>query len=209
MNNIETLANVPWIVEHGADHFRSLGFSRSRGTKVLSLNSLFRRPGLYEVEFGVSVRHIVEDLGGGLRDGATLKGVLIGGPLAGILPPQLLDTALGFEELRAVGASVGHGGTIAFDERTHITDLLHHVFAFAANESCGKCTPCRRGSRRIERLLAGVHAADSNRGWDGDEFRRIIGALRLSSLCGLGTGLAEFAESALRHYGEELEPCRR
>ena len=209
MNNVETLVNVPWIVEHGGGNYRFLGFSKSRGTKVVSLNSLFRRPGLYEVEFGVSVRHIVEELGGGLRDGAKLKGVIIGGPLAGIIPPHLLDTPLGFEELRAIGAGVGHGGVIAFDSHTSIAALLHHVFAFGAYESCGKCTPCRLGSRRVEQVLADILENGATNYWDEKDCEKTVAALKLTSLCGLGTGLAEFAESALRHYGKEWEPCLR
>ena len=209
MNNVETLVNVPWIVEHGGGNYRFLGFSKSRGTKVVSLNSLFRRPGLYEVEFGVSVRHIVEELGGGLRDGSKLKGVIIGGPLAGIIPPHLLDTPLGFEELRAIGAGVGHGGVIAFDSHTSIAALLHHVFAFGSYESCGKCTPCRLGSRRVEQVFADILENGATNYWDEEDCEKIIAALKLTSLCGLGTGLAEFAESALRHYGKELEPCLR
>lgn len=206
VNNVETLVTVPWIISHGAAAFRALGFSQSRGTKVVSLNSLFMRPGLYEVEFGASVRHIVEELGGGLRSG-TMKGVIIGGPLAGIIPPHLLETRFGFEELRAIGANVGHGGTIGFDEKISIVALLHHVFGFGAFESCGKCTPCRLGSRRIEeilsRLLAGKPAAKA----DSRELRNIVSALKWTSLCGHGVGLAEFAESVMRYYGEELEKC--
>jgi NADH:ubiquinone oxidoreductase subunit F (NADH-binding) len=209
MNNVETLVNVPWILQHGGAHYRGLGFSKSRGTKVVSLNSLFLRPGLYEVEFGVSVRHIVEELGGGLRDGAKLKGVILGGPLAGIIPPHLLDTPFGFEELRAISASVGHGGVIAFDDHTSIAALLHHVFAFAADESCGKCTPCRLGSRRVERVLADILENGATDYWDEKDCEKIVEALKWTSLCGLGVGLAEFAESALRHYGKELEPCLR
>jgi NADH:ubiquinone oxidoreductase subunit F (NADH-binding) len=209
MNNVETLVSVPWIIEHGAGNFRFLGFSKSRGTKVVSLHSLFRRPGLYEVEFGVSVRHIVEELGGGLRDDAKLKGVIIGGPLAGIIPPHLLDTPFGFEELRAIGASVGHGGVIALDNHTSIVALLHHVFAFGAYESCGKCTPCRVGSRRVEEVLADILENGATDYWDEKDCEQIIAALKLTSLCGLGIGLAEFAESALRHYGKELELCLR
>jgi NADH:ubiquinone oxidoreductase subunit F (NADH-binding) len=209
VNNVETLVNIPWIVEHGGEDYRLLGFSKSRGTKVVSLNSLFRRPGLYEVEFGVSIRHIVEDLGGGLRDDAKIKGVIIGGPLAGIVPPHLFDTPFGFEELRAIGASVGHGGVLAFDNHTSITALLQHVFAFAADESCGKCTPCRLGSRRVEQVLADILENGATNYWDEKNCEQIIAALKLTSLCGLGTGLAEFAESALRHYGKELELCLR
>jgi len=209
MNNVETLVNVPWIVEHGGAAYRLLGFSKSRGTKVVSLNSLFRRPGLYEVEFGVTLRHIVEQLGGGLRDGAKLKGIIIGGPLAGIIPPHLLDTPFGFEELRAIGAGVGHGGVLAFDNHTSIAALLHHVFAFGADESCGKCTPCRLGCRRVERVLADILENGATNYWDEKNCEQIIAALKVTSLCGLGTGLAEFAESALRHYGKELELCLR
>ena len=209
VNNVETLVNVPWILEHGGDAYRLLGFSKSRGTKVVSLNSLFRRPGLYEVEFGVSLRHIVQELGGGLRDDAKLKGVIIGGPLAGIIPPHLLDTSFGFEELRAIGASVGHGGILAFDGHTSITALLHHVFSFGASESCGKCTPCRLGSRRVELVLADILENGATNYWDEKNCEQIIAALKLTSLCGLGTGLAEFAESALRHFGKELELCLR
>jgi formate dehydrogenase major subunit len=120
VHNVETLAAVPWIVRNGADAYAALGEGSSRGTKVLSLNSLFARPGLYEVELGIPVRRVVEELGGGLIDG-NLAGVLIGGPLAGVLPPSLLDTPLTIEDLRSVGADVGHGGVIAFDEQTGIT----------------------------------------------------------------------------------------
>ena len=194
VNNVETLACVPWIIEHGADAYQKLGFSKSQGTKVLSLNSLFHRPGLYEVEFGCTVRHIVEELGGGLKTGP-LKGVIIGGPLAGIVPPASLDTLFGFEELRAIGAMVGHGGIVAFDEHTSIRDLVQHVIEFAALESCGKCTPCRRGSQRLMDIS------------DRRETDEIVAALLATSLCGLGTGLGEFLASALKHYPEELKTC--
>jgi NADH:ubiquinone oxidoreductase subunit F (NADH-binding) len=206
VNNVETLASVPWILQHGADAYRRLGFSTSRGTKVLSLNSLFRRPGLYEVEFGLPVRHVVEELGGGLRSGG-LKGVIIGGPLAGVIPPSLLDTPLGFDELHAIGASVGHGGVVAFDERTSIPELVHHVFEFGAYESCGKCTPCRLGTRRIEQVFNRIASNDSTVAADRDEWRDLIHTLAMTSLCGHGTGLAEFAASIVRHYGPELESC--
>lgn len=205
INNVETLANVPWIIRHGPEAYHSIGFSKSRGTKVVSLNSLFKRPGLYEVDFGVSVRHIVEDLGGGLKSGI-LKGVIVGGPLAGIIPPYLFDTRFGFEELRAISASVGHGGVVAFDERTSIAALVHHIFSFGVFESCGKCIPCRLGSRRIEKIFESV-AAGSAPMARRQEFDDIVATLKLASLCGHGAGLAEFAESVTRHYAEELASC--
>ena len=202
-NNIETFATVPWIIRNGSEAYQVMGFSKSRGTKLVSLNSLFRRPGLYEVEFGISVRRIVEEIGGGLRTG-TLKGVIIGGPLAGIIPPALLDVPFGFEELAAIGAGVGHGGVVAFDQATSIPALVRHVFSFGAGESCGKCTPCRLGARRIEKIF-------TNGGSKADEaeWREIVSALKSTSLCGHGTGLAAFAESVLRYYGKEVAPCFR
>ena len=206
INNVETLANIPWIVRNGGDAFRGLGFSKSRGTKVLSLNSLFRSPGLYEVDFGITVREIVEDLGEGLKSG-NIKGVIIGGPLAGIIPPHLFDTPLGFEELAGIGASVGHGGVIAFDEHTSIVELVHHVFDFGAYESCGKCTPCRLGSRRIERQFRQILEIGNVPTYEREECVEIVSALEMTSLCGLGTGLAQFVQSAFRHYAEELKPC--
>ncbi|MBS0663888.1 MAG: SLBB domain-containing protein [Verrucomicrobia bacterium] len=206
LNNVETLVTVPWIVRHGGEAYAAIGFSKSRGTKALSLNSLFNRPGLYEVEFGVTVRHIVEELGGGLRQGAKLKGVLIGGPIIGMIPPHLIDTPLGFEELGAIGAGVGHGGVVAFDEHTSIPDLVRHVFSFGAYESCGKCTPCRSGSGRVEEIFAAAIAGRA-RAADLGECRDLVTALKLTSLCGHGTGLARFAESILRYYPTEIEPC--
>jgi NADH:ubiquinone oxidoreductase subunit F (NADH-binding) len=206
INNVETLVSVPWIVAHGGGAYRVLGFSQSRGTKVVSLNSLFVRPGLYEIEFGVTVRQIVEELGGGLRDG-TIKGVIIGGPLAGIIPPHLLDTPFGFEELHAIGASVGHGGIVAFDERTSIPELMHHVFSFGAYESCGECTPCRIGSRRIEEISGRIVSSGTAPAADFVESQQIVSALKMTSLCGHGGGLGEFADSVLRYYRDALEPC--
>ena len=205
VHNIETLVNIPWIVSRGGDAYAAYGHSTSRGTKVLSLNSLFRRPGLYEVELGMPVRQVVEDLGGGLATGA-LKGVLIGGPLAGIIPPSLLQTPLAFDELRAIGASVGHGGVVGFDEHTTIPELVHHVFAFGAAESCGKCTPCRLGSRRVERLFAQPPAREAE-GDSRETWRTLITTLAETSLCGHGSGLGEFGASIERYYPEELHRC--
>jgi NADH:ubiquinone oxidoreductase subunit F (NADH-binding) len=205
VHNVETLVNIPWIVLHSGDAYAAFGYSTSRGTKVLSLNSLFERPGLYEVELGMPVRQIVERLGGGLAAGA-LTGVLIGGPLAGVLPPALLDTPLAFEELHAIGASVGHGGVVGVNENTTIPELVHHVFAFGASESCGKCTPCRLGSRRIEQLFApppGKPAGPAAR----ETWQTLITTLAETSLCGHGSGLGEFAASIERYYAKDVARC--
>lgn len=206
VNNVETLASVPWIVLHGGEAYATLGFSTSRGTKAVSLNSMFRRPGLYEVEFGVPLREILEGLGGGIRTGR-FKAVIIGGPLAGMVSPAEFDTPFGFDEMHAIGASIGHGGIVAFCETTNFAELLAHVFTFGANESCGKCLPCRLGSRRAEELFwkmeGGSHLSEA----ECDELFDIIEALHKSSLCGHGTGLAEFARSVIAKFGKELDSC--
>lgn len=203
VNNVETLCAVPWIVEHGADDYAALGFSQSRGTKLLSLNSLFRRPGVVEVEFGIALRELVEDIGGGLRRGS-LRALMVGGPLAGLLPPSLLDTRLGFEEMAAVGGAVGHGGVIAFADDTPIADIAAQIFGFGAYESCGRCVPCHRGSPQIAAVFEG--ALRGGRG-DAQEYRDFIEALAATSLCGHGRGLAEFAASLSRHFPQELGAC--
>jgi NADH:ubiquinone oxidoreductase subunit F (NADH-binding) len=206
VQNIETLANVPWIAAHGAEAYRALGCASSRGTKVVCLNSLFRRPGIYEIEFGWPVRRIIDELGGGLCSGP-IKGAIIGGPLAGILPPSLFDTPFAFEELRAVGCSVGHGGVIAFDDRTSVLELAREVFSFGAYESCGVCTPCRLGTRRLEALLDRACRREPTSQSTGPGLIDLVSALAEGSLCGHGTGLAEFAVSALTHYAAEFQSC--
>ena len=203
VNNIETLGSIPWIVRHGADAYQHLGFSRSRGTKLLSLNSLFRNPGLYEVEFGITLRDIVDRLGGGLKRGRLL-GVMVGGPLAGLVPPAELDVRLGFEEMQAIGSALGHGGVIAFGDDTSIPEIVEQVFQFGAFESCGKCVPCHAGTPRIARLFGQVLQGERI---DGEGYHALVQALGETSLCGHGRGLAEFARSIEQHYARELAGC--
>lgn len=203
VSNVETLCAVPWIMEHGGAAYAAMGTGRSRGTKLLSLNSLFNRPGLYEVEFGITVREIVEELGGGLKHGE-LKGVMIGGPLAGLVPPSLLDTPLGYEELQAIGCAVGHGGVIAFADDTTIADIAAQVFRFGARESCGKCTPCHLGTPELAAAFEAVLAGEK---MPAARWHALIDALEATSLCGHGRGLAEFARAIERHYPEELLQC--
>jgi NADH:ubiquinone oxidoreductase subunit F (NADH-binding) len=189
VHNVETLASIPWIIRRGGAAYAAYGTGESRGTKVLSLNSLFSRPGLYEVELGTPLATIVHELGGGLRAGQ-LAGLVIGGPLAAAVPPERLDVPLTFEDLHAIGAALGHGGVVAFDEHTSARELVEHVFSFGCYESCGKCTPCRVGTAEIAAGSAGGRAT--------------INALRATSLCGHGAGLGEFADGMARLYPEEL-----
>ncbi len=202
VNNVETLANIPWIIRNGHKAYGDLGYGKSRGTKLLSLNSLFANPGIYEVEFGTSLDTIFYDIGGGMKHGS-VKGVMLGGPLSGIMVPDEFRTKLDYEEIRKVGASLGHGGIIAFDESTGICDLIEHVSTFAASESCGKCTPCRLGTAELSRMFRRESGATP----DYRRFERDIESLAAGSLCGLGTGMAEFARSAQMKFREEVKSC--
>ena len=203
VHNVETLCAVPWIVVHGADSYAGLGMPGSCGTKLLSLNSLFNRPGLYEVEFGIPLRQIVEQVGGGLQRGRLL-GLMVGGPLAGLAPPSLLDTPLGYEAMQQIGCAVGHGGVIAFADDTAIAELVAEVFRFGALESCGKCTPCHFGSPELARMFRAVVGGERI---SGARWHALIDALAATSLCGHGRGLAEFARAIERHYSGELGKC--
>lgn len=206
VNNVESLANVPWIVLNGGDAYAARGFSKSRGTKAVSLNSLFNKPGLYEIEFGMTLRELFFDVGGGLKTGE-FKAVIIGGPLAGLVHPSEFDTPFGFDEMHAIGAAIGHGGVVAFDQNTRMDQFLAHIFVFGATESCGKCTPCRLGSRRVQVLLAKVAegvALDPN---ESEELKDVLDAMKRTSLCGHGTGLAELANSAFKKFPEEMAKC--
>jgi formate dehydrogenase iron-sulfur subunit len=191
---------------NGASAYRDLGAGDSAGTKLISLNSLFRRPGLVEVPFGIPLRRIVEEIGGGLKRGRLL-GVMIGGPLAGLLPPTALDTPFTYEALATIGGAVGHGGVIAFTDDTTIPELIAEVFRFGASESCGLCVPCHRGSAEL--VEAFHHLAQGRAVLGRERWDALVSALEQTSLCGHGSGLAEFARSIERHYPEELAACLR
>jgi NADH:ubiquinone oxidoreductase subunit F (NADH-binding)/NADH:ubiquinone oxidoreductase subunit E len=201
VNNVESLSAVPWIVAHGGEAYARLGVNGSRGTKVVCLNERFRHPGAYEVEFGVSLRWIVEELGGGLVDGHRLRALQVGGPLGGFLAADQLDVPLTFEALREAGVELGHGSLIAIDERTSPTALLRHVWRFAASESCGTCVPCRIGTRRglemAEALAAGAVPPPSHRD-------ALLDTMHRGSLCAFGKSVPEAVRSLMRAYPEEL-----
>ncbi len=196
VHNVETLVNLPWIAGHGGDAYARVGVGRSRGTKALSLNSLFTRPGLYEVPLGTPLREVFEDLAGGLASGLPIKAAQIGGPLGGVLPASLFDTPLGFEELDAVGGLLGHGGIVAFPEGTDMRALARHLFAFGDDESCGKCFPCRLGMRRGREMFDGA--------LDLPLMDELLETMRYGSLCAHGSGLPLAISSIVRHWPEEL-----
>lgn len=197
VNNIETLAAVPWIVRHGGDAYARRGTPGETGTKLVCLSERFARPGCYEVEFGVPVRWIVTELGGGLRDGAELGVLQVGGPLGGFLSEEELDVPLTEAGLAPCGAALGHAGLVAVDRLIEPLDVLRHVWAFAAAESCGACSPCRVGSRR------GLEQADSGVP-PGAGYARMLDVMRQASLCAFGRRLPYAVRSLARAYGDRL-----
>jgi len=200
VNNVETLCAVPWILSHGGGAYHRHGVSGSRGTKVVCLNERFANPGAYEVELGTPLRAIVEDLGGGISGERELRSLQVGGPLGGFLSPQQLDTPLGFDALRDVGAELGQGSLIAVDERVSGIDLLRHVWRFAASESCGTCAPCRVGTRRGLEIAGGM--GDGGLGMPAHE--ELLETMRLGSLCAFGRSVPVAVRSVHRVYGREL-----
>jgi NADH:ubiquinone oxidoreductase subunit F (NADH-binding)/NADH:ubiquinone oxidoreductase subunit E len=205
VNNVETLCNLPWIIEHGGAAYGALGNGDSRGTKLVSLNSRVARPGLYEVELGkITLREILFDLAGGMADGRQFKAVQVGGPLGAILPESLLDTPFDFESLSKVGGILGHGGMVVYGQGDDLFAIARGLLAFCARESCGKCFPCRFGSQRGVELLDRIRA-------DGftEERRRLLDdlleTLELGSLCGLGGMIPLPVRSVLRWFPEAFE----
>jgi NADH:ubiquinone oxidoreductase subunit F (NADH-binding)/NADH:ubiquinone oxidoreductase subunit E len=199
VNNVETLCNVPFVAARGADAYRALSpDSETTGSKLVCFNERFARPSVYEVPFGITVRQLCEDVAGGLRDGARIKAVQIGGPLGGILPAALLDTPFDFDALAAVGCMVGHGSILAFDETTDMRDVARHLLGFGAEESCGKCFPCRIGMRRAYEEFAAEGPIDRGR------FEALLETLELGSLCAHGSGIPAPMRSLLTHWPDEL-----
>jgi NADH:ubiquinone oxidoreductase subunit F (NADH-binding)/NADH:ubiquinone oxidoreductase subunit E len=201
VNNIETLASVPWIVAHGGAAFARLGKAPETGTKLVCLNEAFTASGVYEVELGMPLREIIDELGGGLRDVRRLRSVQVGGPLGGFLAPNELDVPLLDSALAAYGVALGHGSLIAIDDRVAAAELLRHVWRFAAIESCGTCAPCRLGSGLgaglAERVVAGDASALA-------EQRPLLATLETASMCAFGRGVPASIRTLLRVYADEL-----
>jgi NADH:ubiquinone oxidoreductase subunit F (NADH-binding)/NADH:ubiquinone oxidoreductase subunit E len=199
VNNVETLCNVPLVARAGAAYYDALSpNAKTSGTKLVCFNERFSRPGVYEVRFGTTLRELCEDVAGGLVDGHAIKALQIGGPLGGILPGWRLDTPLDFDPLAAAGCMLGHGGIVAFDERTDMRALATHLLHFGAAESCGKCFPCRIGLRRAHELFAGGAPIDRVK------LEALLETLELGSLCAHGGGMPAPIRSLLAHFPEEL-----
>jgi NADH-quinone oxidoreductase subunit F len=204
INNVETLALVPWILRHGAEAFAAYGTSGSKGTKVFALAGNIQRGGLIEIPMGTTIREIVEEIGGGVPAGRKFKAVQIGGPSGGCVPARLADTPVDYESLREVGAIMGSGGLIVLDDTACMVDIARYFLQFTQNQSCGKCTFCRIGTRRmldiLERLCSGKGQKN-----DLPELERLAGQVGAGSLCGLGKTAPNPVLTTLRYFRDEYE----
>jgi NADH:ubiquinone oxidoreductase subunit F (NADH-binding)/NADH:ubiquinone oxidoreductase subunit E len=199
VNNTETLANMPFVARHGAQAYAALSpDTETNGSKLVCFNERFTSPTVVEVPFGMTVRELCEEVAGGLRDGRSIKAVQIGGPLAGILPASRLDTRFDFDALAAEGCMVGHGSILAFDDQTDMRHVATHLLHFGADESCGKCFPCRIGLRRAHDMFAGDVPVPR------EKLEQLLEALELGSLCAHGSGMPAPMRSLLAHYSDEL-----
>ena len=204
INNVETLANVPIILNDGPEAYASVGTATSTGTKIVTLTGRVQNAGLVEVPMGTTLREIIYEIGGGVADGRELKGVQIGGPAGGCLPESSLDLPLDYEPIQEAGAIMGSGGIIVLDETNCIVDLAHLLAAFSQRESCGKCVPCRIGTKKMADILARIAEGDGEQE-DLSELERVADVVRTASLCGLGQGSANPILTALRYFGDEFE----
>jgi NADH-quinone oxidoreductase subunit F len=202
VNNVETLANIPLIVLEGGEAFAAIGTDGSTGPKLFCLAGNVARPGVYEVEFGATLRDLI-DLAGGVPGGRDIRAILLGGAAGVFVGPEVLDTPLTFEATRAIGATLGSGVIMVFDETADLVDTLRRIAQFFRDESCGQCVPCRVGSVRQEELLARLAAGSQVRSREAELglLRDIGQAMRDASICGLGQTASSAIESALRQPG--------
>ncbi len=204
INNVETFCNVPLIIERGAAEYRKIGTERSPGPKLFCVSGQIQRPGLYEVPFGVSLRHLLFDLAGGLKQGRKLQAVLMGGAAGAFAAEKDLDVILSFENLSAAGLPLGSGSVMVFDDSADMRDVLKRLAHFFADESCGKCYPCQLGARRQYEILDRAAAGRPLAG-DRERLSDVGGTMIDASLCGLGQTAATAVLSAMKLWPEMFD----
>ena len=204
VNNTETFAVVPWIIRNGPEAFAEMGTETSKGTKVFSLAGKIARGGLIEVPMGITIGEIVEEIGGGIAEGKAFKAVQIGGPSGGCVPARLSDTTVDFEALTSVGAMMGSGGLVVLDESDCMVDITRYFLEFTQDQSCGQCTPCRIGTRRMLDILTRLCTGEGRTG-DLERLEELARSVKQSSLCGLGKTAPNPVLSTLNYFREEYE----
>jgi NADH:ubiquinone oxidoreductase subunit F (NADH-binding)/Pyruvate/2-oxoacid:ferredoxin oxidoreductase delta subunit len=204
INNVETLANVPYIIRNGASWFSSFGTEKSKGTKVFALTGKVKNSGLIEVPMGIPLKDIVYEIGGGIENGKKLKAVQSGGPSGGCVPADLVDISVDYESLAKVGSIVGSGGMIVLDEDDCMVNVAKYFLQFTQSESCGKCVPCRVGTKRLLEIMDRM-TKGKGKETDIDLLQRLGDHVKSSSLCGLGQTAPNPILSTIKYFREEYE----
>ena len=204
INNVETLAAIPWIMAKGSDAYSAIGTEKSKGTKVFCLAGKVRRTGLAEVPMGYTLRQVIFDVGGGIAGGRQFKAVQMGGPSGGCLPESKLDTQVDYDQITAAGAIIGSGGMIVADNRTCMVDLARYFLSFTQDESCGKCTPCRIGTKRMLEILERI-CEGKGKPEDIASLETLADDIKAASLCALGGTAPNPVLTTLRYFKNEYE----
>ncbi|MFO7887753.1 MAG: NADH-quinone oxidoreductase subunit NuoF [Eubacteriales bacterium] len=204
INNVETLANVPWIISKGAEAFASVGSEKSKGTKVFALSGKIKNGGLVEIPMGMTLREVIFDIGGGIKKDKKFKAVQMGGPSGGCIPAELLDTPVTYENINATGAIMGSGGMVVMDETTCMVDIAKFFLDFTCKESCGKCTYCRVGTKRMLEILERITKGEGKIE-DLDELEQLGNSIKDGSLCGLGQTAPNPVLTGLKYFRDEYE----
>ena len=204
INNVETWASVPVILIEGADWFSSIGTEKSKGTKVFALAGKIKNTGLVEVAMGTTLREVIFDIGGGIPFGKELKAVQTGGPSGGCIPAELIDTPIDYESLSKIGSIMGSGGMIVIDKDSCMVSIAKFFLEFTQSESCGKCTPCREGTKRMLEILTRITDGNGKEG-DIEKLERLGNLIKKASLCGLGQSAPNPVLSTIKYFRNEYE----
>ena len=204
INNVETFANVAWIINNGGEAFASMGTENSKGTKVFALTGKIKRGGLVEIPMGQTLRHVIFDIGGGIREEKKVKAVQMGGPSGGCIPENLLDTVIDYKALSATGAIMGSGGMVVMDENTCMVGMAKFFLDFTSKESCGKCVHCRIGTKRMLEILTRIVDGNGQEG-DVELLEELCAAIKDGALCGLGQTAPNPVLTTIKYFREEYE----
>ena len=204
INNVETFANIAWIMLNGGAAFAAMGTENSKGTKVFALTGKIRRGGLVEIPMGLTLRQVIFDIGGGIRDGRKFKAVQMGGPSGGCIPGHLLDTRIDYKELSATGAIMGSGGMVVMDDSTCMVNMARFFLDFTAKESCGKCVHCRIGTKRLHEILTRITEGKGKEG-DIELLEELCTGVKTGALCGLGQTAPNPVLTTIRYFRDEYE----
>jgi NADP-reducing hydrogenase subunit HndC len=204
INNVETLANVPLILARGKDAYAAIGTEGSKGTKIFALAGKVRNTGLVEVPMGASLRDVIFGIGQGVAEGREFKAAQMGGPSGGCVPAEFLDLPIDYDSVKKIGAIMGSGGLIVMDDQTCMVDVARFFLDFVQNESCGKCPPCRIGTRHMLDILRRICAGEGREG-DIDQLQELAEEIRAGSLCGLGQTAPNPVLTTIRYFRDEYD----